>query len=246
MRQRRERSRSRAQQSSVSGIFTRVTRKVGSGYGVGPYGSKRRTTIADVSQAGEVSDLVVRDQAAWRRWLKRHHAQPGGIWLVLAKKGTTKPTSLSYDQALEEALCHGWIDGQTRRRDEATYRQRFTPRRRRSAWSKRNTEKAERLLAEGRMHPAGIAEMERAKEDGRWEAAYAGSGEIEVPPELAAALAAEPKAQAMFDALSRQNRYAILYRLASAKRADTRARRVEQFVAMLARGETIYPQKRVS
>jgi uncharacterized protein YdeI (YjbR/CyaY-like superfamily) len=187
--------------------------------------------------------LVVRDQAAWRRWLKRHHAEPDGIWLVLAKKGTTKPTSLSYDQALEEALCHGWIDGQTRRRDEATYRQRFTPRRRRSAWSKRNTEKAERLLAEGRMHPAGIAEMERAKEDGRWEAAYAGSGEIEVPPEFAAALAAEPKAQAMFDALSRQNRYAILYRLASAKRADTRARRVEQFVAMLARGETTYPQK---
>jgi uncharacterized protein YdeI (YjbR/CyaY-like superfamily) len=197
-----------------------------------------------VSQAGEVSDLVVRDQAAWRRWLKRHHAGPDGVWLVLAKKGTTKPTSLSYDQALEEALCHGWIDGQTRRRDEATYRQRFTPRRRRSAWSKRNTEKAERLLAEGRMHPAGIAEMERAKEDGRWQAAYGGSAEIEVPPELAAALAAEPKAQAMFDALSRQNRYAILYRLATARRADTRARRVEQFVAMLARGETIYPEKK--
>jgi uncharacterized protein YdeI (YjbR/CyaY-like superfamily) len=197
-----------------------------------------------VSQAGEVSDLVLGDQAAWRGWLKRHHAQPDGVWLVLAKKGTTKPTSLSYDQALEEALCHGWIDGQTRRRDEATYRQRFTPRRRRSAWSKRNTEKAERLLAEGRMHPAGIAEMERAKEDGRWQAAYGGSAEIEVPPELAAALAAEPKAQAMFDALSRQNRYAILYPLATARRADTRARRVEQFVAMLARGETIYPEKK--
>jgi uncharacterized protein YdeI (YjbR/CyaY-like superfamily) len=188
--------------------------------------------------------LVVRDQAAWRRWLKRHHPGPDGVWLVLAKKGTTKPTSLSYDQALEEALCHGWIDGQTRRRDEATYRQRFTPRRRRSVWSKRNTEKAERLLAEGRMHPAGIAEMERAKEDGRWQAAYGGSAEIEVPPELVAALAAEPRAQAMFDALSRQNRYAILYRLATARRADTRARRVEQFVAMLARGETIYPEKK--
>jgi uncharacterized protein YdeI (YjbR/CyaY-like superfamily) len=197
-----------------------------------------------VSQAGEVSDLVVRDQAAWRRWLKRHHAGPDGVWLVLAKKGTTKPTSLSYDQALEEALCHGWIDGQTRRRDEATYRQRFTPRRRRSVWSKRNTEKAERLRAEGRMHPAGIAEMERAKEDGRWQAAYGGSAEIEVPPELVAALAAEPRARAMFDTLSRQNRYAILYRLATARRADTRARRVEQFVAMLARGETIYPEKK--
>jgi uncharacterized protein YdeI (YjbR/CyaY-like superfamily) len=193
--------------------------------------------------AVELPELVVRDRAAWRRWLGKHHDEPHGVWLVLAKKGTTKPTSLSYDQALEEALCHGWIDGQTRRRDETTYRQRFTPRRRRSAWSKRNTDKAESLLAEGRMHPAGIAEMQRAKEDGRWEAAYAGSAEIEVPPELAAALAAEPAAQATFEALSRQNRYAILYRLAAAKRADTRARRLEQFVAMLARGETIYPRK---
>jgi uncharacterized protein YdeI (YjbR/CyaY-like superfamily) len=188
-------------------------------------------------------ELLVRDAVAWRRWLGEHHAEPDGVWLVLAKKGATKPTSLTYDQALEEALCHGWIDGQVGRRDELTYRQRFTPRRRRSAWSKRNTEKAERLLAEGRMHPAGIAETERAKADGRWEAAYAGSSEIEVPPELVAALAAEPKAQAMFEALSSQNRYAILYRLTRAKRADTRARRLEQFVAMLARGETIHPQK---
>jgi uncharacterized protein YdeI (YjbR/CyaY-like superfamily) len=194
--------------------------------------------------AVELPELVVRDRAAWRRWLGRHHAEPDGVWLVLAKKGTTKPTTLSYEQALEEALCHGWIDGQTGRRDEATYRQRFTPRRRGSAWSKRNTGKAERLLAEGWMHPAGIAEMERAKADGRWEAAYAGSAESEVPQDLAAALAAEPKAQAMFEALSSQNRYAILYRLATAKRAETRARRAEQFVAMLARGETIYPHKK--
>jgi uncharacterized protein YdeI (YjbR/CyaY-like superfamily) len=193
--------------------------------------------------AVELPELIVRDRAAWRTWLGKHHGEPHGVWLVLAKKGTTKPTSRSYDQALEEALCHGWIDGQTSRRDEATYRQRFTPRRRRSAWSKRNTDRAERLLAEGRMHPAGIAEMQRAKEDGRWQAAYAGSAEIDVPPELAAALAADPKAQATFEALSRQNRYAILYRLAAAKQADTRARRLEQFVAMLARGETIHPQK---
>jgi uncharacterized protein YdeI (YjbR/CyaY-like superfamily) len=192
--------------------------------------------------AVELPELVVRDRAAWRRWLGSHHAESRGVWLVLAKKGTTKPTRLSYDQALEEALCHGWIDGQAGRRDERTYKQRFTPRRRRSAWSKRNTDRAERLLAEGRMHPAGIAEVERARADGRWEAAYGGSAEIEVPQELAAALAAEPRAQAMFEALSGQNRYAILYRLATAKRADTRARRLEQFVAMLARGETIYPQ----
>ena len=191
----------------------------------------------------ELPELVVRDATAWRRWLGKHHAQPEGVWLVLAKKGTTKPTSLTYDKALDEALCHGWIDGQVGRRDDGTYRQRFTPRRRRSAWSKRNTDKAERLLAEGRMHPAGIAEMERAKADGRWDAAYGGSAEIEVPPELAAALAANPKAQAMFEALSSRNRYAILYRLRTAKRADTRTRRVDQFVAMLARGQTIYPQK---
>ncbi len=194
--------------------------------------------------AVELPELVVRDAAAWRRWLSKYQAEPDGVWLLLAKKGTTDPTSLTYDQALEEALCHGWIDGQAGRRDDATYKQRFTPRRRRSAWSKRNTDKAERLLAEGRMHPAGIAEMERAKADGRWEAAYDGSAEIEVPPELVAALAAEPKAQAMFKALNSQNRYAILYRLTTAKRADTRTRRLEQFVAMLARGETIYPQKK--
>lgn len=193
--------------------------------------------------AVELPELVVRDATAWRRWLGKHHAQPEGVWLVLAKKGTTKPTSLTYDKALDEALCYGWIDGQAGRRDEGTYRQRFTPRRRRSAWSKRNTDRAERLLAEGRMHPAGIAEMERAKADGRWSAAYGGSAEIEVLPELATALAANPKAQAMFDALSSRNRYAILYRLRTAKRADTRTRRVDQFVAMLARGDTIHPQK---
>ena len=192
--------------------------------------------------ADELPELIVRDAAAWREWLGENHADPAGVWLVLAKKGTEKPTSLTYDQALEEALCHGWIDGQTRRRDDATYRQRFTPRRKRSAWSKRNTGLAERLRAEGRMHPAGQAEVERAKADGRWEAAYAGPATIEVPPDLTEALAAEPRAQAMFETLNSQNRYAILYRIATAKRADTRARRIGEFVAMLARGETVHPQ----
>jgi uncharacterized protein YdeI (YjbR/CyaY-like superfamily) len=191
-------------------------------------------------------ELTVRDAAAWRAWLGKHHAEPDGVWLVLAKKGTTTPTSLTYDDALEEALCHGGIDGQTRRRDERTYFQRFTPRRRRSPWSKRNVGIAERLLAERRMHASGIAEIERAKADGRWEAAYAGQAGSEVPPDLAAALAAEPRAQAMFDILTSQNRYAILYRIANAKRADTRARRIEQFVEMLARGETVYPQRRTA
>lgn len=158
----------------------------------------------------------------------------------------SQPTSLTYDQALEEALCHGWIDGQVGRRDEATYRQRFTRRRQRSAWSKRNATIVERLLADGRMHAAGIEEVERAKADGRWQTAYAGSASIEVPPDLVQALTAEPKAQAMFKRLSRQNRYAILYRIVTAKQADTRARRIQEFVTMLIPGETIYPQSRTS
>ena len=148
------------------------------------------------------AELIVRDAAAWRAWLAEHHAEPEGVWLVLAKKGTVEPTSLSYDDALEEALCHGWIDGQVQRRDETTYKQRFTPRRKRSPWSKRNVGIAERLVSEGRMHEAGYAEIERAKSDGRWDAAYAGPATIEVPEDLAAALAAEPKAQAMFELLT--------------------------------------------
>src|SRR5438874_4588527 len=207
-------------------------------------GRTEETLAGCDGMATEVQELIVRDAPAWRAWLGEHHGDPEGVWLVLAKKGIEEPTSLTYDQALEEALCHGWIDGQVRRRDETTYRQRFTPRRRRSSWSERNTGIAERLLAEGRMHPAGAAEMKRAKADGRWGVAYPGQASIEVPPDLAAALAAEPKAQAMFEGLDSRNRYAVLYRISSAKRADTRARRIEQFVTMLARGETVYPQKR--
>ncbi len=186
----------------------------------------------------------MRDAARWRAWLVNNHDSSAWVWLVLAKKDTVEPTRLTHDQALEEALCHGWIDGQLRRRDRGTYAQRFGRRRPRSAWSKRNLETAERLLAEGRMHPSGIAELERARADGRAKAAYAGSASIEVPPDLGAALAADPKAETMFEQLSRQNRYAILYRIGTAKRAETRARRLSEFVAMLARGETIHPQKR--
>jgi uncharacterized protein YdeI (YjbR/CyaY-like superfamily) len=176
--------------------------------------------------------------------LNAHHEHSEGVWLRLAKKGTTHPTSLTYDEALDEALCHGWIDGQVRRLDEGTYRQRFTPRRPRSAWSKRNVGIAERLIGEGRMTTAGTAAIEQAKADGRWEAAYAGPATIEVPADLAAALRAEPAALAMFEILTSQNRYAVLLRTDSAKRAGTRARRIEHFVAMLARGDTPYPQKR--
>ena len=192
----------------------------------------------------ELPQLFLADAAAWRTWLAGHHDDPMGVWLILAKKGTIEPTSLTYDQALDESLCFGLIDGQVRRRDEYTYQQRFTRRRARSAWSRRNVGIVERLMAEGRMHAVGLAEVTRAKTDGRWDAAYAGQASIEVPADLAAALAAEPTARAMFDILTSQNRYAVLYRIDVAKRADTRARRVEQYVAMLARGETIYPQKR--
>ena len=189
----------------------------------------------------ERPELIVADARAWRTWLSEHR-DSDGVRLVLAKKGTVAPTSLTHREALEEALCFGWIDGQAGTRDEATWRVLFTPRRRRSMWSKRNVELAERLMAGGRLDPAGIAELELARADGRYKAAYAGPATIEVPADLAAALGAKPKAWAMFQSLSGQNRYAILYRVTTARREETRARRVEQFVDMLERGETPYPQ----
>ncbi|HKV88892.1 MAG TPA: YdeI/OmpD-associated family protein [Candidatus Dormibacteraeota bacterium] len=192
----------------------------------------------------DLDELVVRDAVAWRRWLVGNHAKTNGVWLVLAKKGNLRPTRLTYQDALVEALAHGWIDGQARPRDEATYRQRFTPRRKQSRWSKRNTEIAERLISEGRMHAAGLAEIERAKSDGRWDAAYSGPKSIQVPDDLRAALEADPVANAAFGNLSALNRYAILYRTQDAKRPETRARRISNFVAMLAAGETPYPQRK--
>jgi uncharacterized protein YdeI (YjbR/CyaY-like superfamily) len=191
-----------------------------------------------------VEELLVRDHRAWRRWLSRHQAASSGVWLVLARKGATDPTSLTYDQALEEALCFGWIDGQLRGRDDATFVRRFTPRRPRSTWSRRNVELVESLRADGRMEPPGEAEVARAIADGRWDAAYAGAATIEVPSDLAAAIAADPAAQRMFDLLTSTNRYAVIFRTTQARSAKTRARRIEGFVEMLARGETVYPQKR--
>ncbi len=196
--------------------------------------------------AADPPQLIVGDAAAWRTWLAENVDEQAGVWLVLAKKGTTDPTSLSYAAALEEALCHGWIDGQARRRDDGTYVQRFTPRRRRSMWSQRNVGIVERLTAEGRMHPQGLSEVARAKADGRWEVAYAGPATAEIPADLTEALAARPEAQAMFENLTSQNRFAVLHRLGAAKRQETRARRIEQYVDMLARGETFYPQRKRS
>ena len=185
------------------------------------------------------------DGAAWRVWLDAHHEDSAGVSLVLAKKGVTDPTSLTYDQALEEALCFGWIDGQVRRRDETTYLQRFTRRRPRSSWSKRNVGIVDRLLAQGRMRPC------RCRRSGAGKSRRPLGGRLRRPGQLSrfrrdlsAALAAEPKAHAMFKILSSQNRYAVLYRIDAAKRPETRIRRIEQFVAMLARGETVHPQKR--
>jgi len=192
----------------------------------------------------EQPELLVKNLAAWRRWLGANHAKSQGVWLVFAKKGITSPTSLRYDDALLVALAQGWIDGQGHGRDEGTYAMRFTPRRSRSVWSKRNTIIAERLISEGLMRPAGLAEVERAKSDGRWAKAYEGPATIDVPKDLADALKAKPKAQAMFAILTAQNRYAVLYRIHGAKKPETRARRIEQFVEMLARGETVYAQRK--
>ena len=190
----------------------------------------------------DLPSLIVADAPAFRDWLDANRDGSDGVWLVLAKKNTTDPTSLTYAEALEEALCQGWIDGQKRSRDPATFSQRFTPRRRASQWSKRNVGIAERLIADGRMLPSGLAEIAEAKADGRWAAAYSGQAAATVPDDLATALAGNPAADQMFRSLNGANRYAVLYRIENAKRADTRARRIDQFVAMLARGETIHPQ----
>jgi uncharacterized protein YdeI (YjbR/CyaY-like superfamily) len=188
--------------------------------------------------------LTVPDARAWHSWLTEHHGDAGGVWLVLAKKGKTEPTSLTYDQALEEALCFGWVDGQLGPGDETTFRRRFTPRRPGSSWSRRNVELVELLARQERMLPSGRAAVERAKADGSWSSAYSGQGAIEVPSDLAAALAAHPGAQETFDNLTRANRYGVLYRIETAKRSETRKHRIERLVEMLGRGETLHPQAR--
>ena len=179
--------------------------------------------------------------ADWETWLGEHHGDtPDGLWLKLAKKNSGVP-SITYAEALEVALVYGWIDGQKGSLDETYWLQRFTPRRARSKWSKINREKAEELIAAGRMSPAGLREVEAAKADGRWAAAYDSWGTAEVPEDLAAALAAEPKAAGFFATLDSRNRYAVLYRIQDAKRPATRAARIEKFVGMLAREEKLYP-----
>lgn len=187
-------------------------------------------------------DLVLPDAAAWRSWLDEHEDDPDGVWLVLAKKGTTEPTTLTYDQALDEALCSGWIDGQKRGRDAGTFRQRFTPRRRASLWSQRNIGLVAALTESGRMRPRGQAEIDRARADGRWDRAYAGAATVTVPDDLRAALDAEPTAAALFAELDATNRYAVLHRVVTAPSDTARANRITKLVGGLSRGETPYPR----
>lgn len=190
------------------------------------------------------TELLLPDAKAWRQWLDENHATADGAWLVTARKGTTTPTSVTRGQALDEALCYGWIDGQARRRDDATYLQRYTRRRPQSSWSARNVEYVARLERKGRMQPAGRAEVERARADGRWDRAYQGPATMEVPDDLRAALDGDERARAMWDVLTSRNRFTILYQVTQAKRAETRARRIDKYVGMLGQGETPYPQKR--
>jgi uncharacterized protein YdeI (YjbR/CyaY-like superfamily) len=189
---------------------------------------------------GELPVLGFDCAEAWTAWLAEHHDDSAGLWLKIAKKGAPAAT-VSYAEAVEVALCFGWIDGQKGRLDEHYWRQRFTPRKAASKWSKINREKAERLIAEERMQPPGLRQVEAARADGRWEAAYAGQATATVPPDLADALARNPEAAAFFATLTGVNRYAILYRIQDAKRAQTRERRIEKFVAMLAEHQTIHP-----
>jgi len=177
--------------------------------------------------------------AEMEAWLEQHHSSSKGIWLKIAKKGSGV-ASVTYGEALELALCFGWIDSQKRGFDEGYFLQRFTPRRPRGRWSRINREKAEALIAAGAMRPAGVAEVEAAKADGRWEAAYAGQRTAEVPDDLRRELDSNKAAREFFAGLGGANRYAILYRLNDAKKPETRARRLRKFVAMLERGETIH------
>jgi uncharacterized protein YdeI (YjbR/CyaY-like superfamily) len=191
--------------------------------------------------SGDLPVVSFPTQRAWADWLSDHHADAAGVWLKLERKGAA-PGPLTHPEALEVANAHGWIDGTRRRHDQRHYLQRFTPRRARSRWSKINRAKARELIERGEMTAAGLAEVERARADGRWDAAYDGQRTVEVPDDLRAELDRAPAAAELFAELDSRNRYAILYRIGDAKKPETRARRIERFVAMLAAGETIYPR----
>jgi uncharacterized protein YdeI (YjbR/CyaY-like superfamily) len=177
---------------------------------------------------------------AWEDWLDVHHAQPQGVWLKNAKKGSGI-SSMTHAEALDVALCYGWIDGQRKTFDDTYYLQKFTPRRPKSFWSQINTRKVEQLIEAGRLRPAGMREVEAARRDGRWAAAYASQSNMTVPDDLLAELDRHPAARAFFETLNKANRYAICYRIENARRPETRRARIEKFIAMLAAGEKLYP-----
>jgi uncharacterized protein YdeI (YjbR/CyaY-like superfamily) len=188
----------------------------------------------------ELPVVLFHDAAAWETWLDEHHASSRGAWLRLAKKGSGL-ASVTYAEALDVALCYGWIDGQKKAYDEVSWLQKFTPRGRRSVWSRINRDKVAALTEAGRMRPAGVAAVEAARADGRWDAAYDPPSTATVPDDLAAALEANPQAAAFFATLNGANRYAILWRIQTAKRPETRARTIAKMVGMLERGEKLHP-----
>jgi uncharacterized protein YdeI (YjbR/CyaY-like superfamily) len=193
-----------------------------------------------MSSDRELPTIAFASRDAWGAWLADQHQASPGLWLKIAKKGSGID-SVSYADALEVALCHGWIDGQKAAFDDSYWLQRFTPRKPRSRWSKLNCEAALRLVEAGEMRPAGLAEVERAQADGRWEAAYESQSAATVPDDLERALDANESARDFFATLNSVNRYAILYRIHDAKRPETRARRIEKYIAMLARREKLHP-----
>ena len=183
--------------------------------------------------------LSFRSAAEFRKWLAANHRQSDGIWLRIFKKDSGEPT-VTYAEALDEALCFGWIDGQKQSHDEISWRQRFTPRRAKSGWSKINTQHAERLIQAGRMREAGMSQIDAARKDGRWTAAYDSPSKATFPEDFLAELRRDKKAKEFFDSLNKANRYAIAYRLQTAKKPETRQRRMEMILAMLARGEAFH------
>jgi uncharacterized protein YdeI (YjbR/CyaY-like superfamily) len=201
----------------------------------------KKTKVVTKTKSAK-ADLVVkrfRSQAAWEKWLEKHHESSPGVWLEFAKKASGV-TTVSYKEALEIALCYGWIDGLVGSVDDKVYKQRFTPRRPRSKWSQINRAAVERLHAAGRLAPAAVRQMEDAQRDGRWDAAYPSPSQMRPPEDLLAALGQYPEARRFFEGLNSQNRYAILYRLHDARRPETRARRLEEFVRMLREGKTFH------
>jgi uncharacterized protein YdeI (YjbR/CyaY-like superfamily) len=183
---------------------------------------------------------LFKSQPAWAAWLEKNHLKSAGLWLRLAKKDSDLQ-SVSYREAIEVALCYGWIDGQKRPESDQFWLQKFSPRSSRSVWSKINREKAQTLIASGRMKPAGLEAIENARKNGRWDAAYDSPSGAIVPDDLQVALESAPRAKAFFETLNRANRYAILWRIQTVKTEKTRTRKIEQFIAMLERGEKLHP-----